>query len=530
MAIKIKKTSSYNGSGFYPQGEKGYVYLTSLQNEESEEAKSAYSKAQESVFNSVNQFSSEERLALAYSSLNALIAQERAAENQFLSSQLKISLEEVQMYGFKRLIESFNKILNLQSTYRSNIERIKMASQTSNKNAGQMDRLYSIVNYELPVVIEQTLKKILGENLENIEGLMTGQYDDLIKTECAEALTIALQTKYGIDSEADKEYAEFAQIMRSITASDPLISNIMKNYGISGEQLRASVEDKTKKGKQVSLSNIFLQRRGGNVFEDFVQKVIDSIKSDGKTISFQTGALNNMKADHIITVGINNAESLLKKLNYDNSVDNNSVRLKNIQLIENFLNSVEKANSSIVFVSDKNYNLKTSSFAAMKGFGAERPTLENLGGVLSRAGIDDIDDLIFGLANTGNMRINPSAAGMERYMATKIANFLFDDVVITDSLNDNTSSINRIHIFNLGNVYVPLSVLLQGVYTSLITVGSDYTQYVNVKYSPTSISYTEETDGLDPQDWDELYNSVIKASHVAFHFFGNFMDFVRQYL
>ena len=405
-----------------------------------------------------------------------------------------------------------------------------MAAQTQNKNTGQMDRLYSIVNYELPSVLENTLKLILGENLENIEGLMTGQYDEQIKKQCADALTEALRTKYSVGSEADKEYAEFAQMMRTITASDPLISNIMKNYGISGDQLRASIDAKRSKGQRVGSDNIFLQRRGGNVFEDFVQKVLDGIKSDGKTISFQTGALNNMKADHIIAIGINNAESLLKKLNYDNSVDNNSVRLKNIQLIENFLNNVEKANSSIVFVSDKNYNLKTDSFAAMKGFGAERPTLENLGGVLSRAGVDDIDDLIFGLANTGNMRINTSAAGMERYMATKIANFLFDDVVIADSLDDNISSINRIHVFNLGNIYIPLSVLLQGVYTSLMTIGADYTQYVNVKYSAAKISYTEQTDGLDPEDWNSLYNSVIKGSHVAFHFFGNFMDFVRQHL
>ena len=72
MAIGIKKNSSY--SGFYPKGQKNYVYLTSLQDEESQEAKDAYSAAQEEVFGSINQFTSEERLQQAYSSLIALIS------------------------------------------------------------------------------------------------------------------------------------------------------------------------------------------------------------------------------------------------------------------------------------------------------------------------------------------------------------------------------------------------------------------------------------------------------------------------
>lgn len=526
MAIKIKKTSSFNG--FYPTDSKKYVYLTSLSTEGSEEAQKTYEVAKNLVSSTVSSFSTNEKLDLAFSNLLSLAEREREAENQFLSTQLKINLQEVQAYGFKQLIDSFNSILNLESTYRSNIEKVKMMSEEN--SSGWIDRLYTITNYELPAVVEKTLQGILGKDLEHLEGLMTGMYDEQIRSECAEALAKALREKYAIGTEGDKYYAEFAQMMRSLTARSPLIQNIMRNYGLSGEQLRTSVISKQKANKAVNISNIYLQRRGGNVYEDFVQRVLSSIESDGKTVAINTGALNNMKADHILTIGLNNPESMLKQINKNLDIDDNSTRLKNIQLFEEFFKDIERAKSSIVFVSDKNYNLKTSSFAAMKGFGAERPTLENLGGVLSRAGMSDVDDMIFALANTGNMRFNTDASGLEKYLATKIANFLFDDVVITDQLDNLTSSVNRIHVFNLGNIYVPLSVLLQGVYSSLTNIKSDYTQYVNVKYSAAKISYKEQTDGLDEGDWSSLYNEVITSSHVAFHFFGNFMNFVKAYL
>jgi hypothetical protein len=42
----------------------------------------------------------------------------------------------------------------------------------------------------------------------------------------------------------------------------------------------------------------------------------------------------------------------------------------------------------------------------MKGFAAESPTLNNLAGVLAKANVEGIEDLIFTLANTGNERYN----------------------------------------------------------------------------------------------------------------------------
>jgi hypothetical protein len=72
-------------------------------------------------------------------------------------------------------------------------------------------------------------------------------------------------------------------------------------------------------------------------------------------------------------------------------------------------------------------------------------------------------------------------------------------------LEKNSSSINRIHVFNLGEIYVPLSVFLSATLQALNNIETDYTNYVNVTISPTSLSYTEQKDGLTESDWSVLY-------------------------
>ena len=57
---------------------------------------------------------------------------------------------------------------------------------------------------------------------------------------------------------------------------------------------------------------------------------------------------------------------------------------------------------------------------------------------MNKVGDNNLDDLIFVLLNTGNgmMRSNRESETVEirKYIATKIGQFLFDDVAITESL------------------------------------------------------------------------------------------------
>jgi predicted hydrocarbon binding protein len=143
-----------------------------------------------------------------------------------------------------------------------------------------------------------------------------------------------------------------------------------------------------------------------------------------------------MKADHIITIGLGNLEQKLTEIvNQEKGKGEASVRMKNIKALENFLTDIRDLTGSIVFVSDKNYRLDSQSFATQKGFAAESPSFENMGKIMGRAmskNMADLEDLIFVLANTGSGRINGEKEDIEKYLATMIGNFVFDDVVITD--------------------------------------------------------------------------------------------------
>jgi hypothetical protein len=128
------------------------------------------------------------------------------------------------------------------------------------------------------------------------------------------------------------------------------------------------------------------------------------------------------------------------------------------------------------------------------------------------------------------MRFSTEVNSVERFLATTIGNFLFDDIVITESLNNNKSNVNRIHILNLNGIYIPLSVFLEAAYQAFINIEDDYTKYVKVKYHSKNIEYSEQTDGLTSSDWDKLYNNVTTGSTVSFHFFGDFTSYISNFI
>lgn len=513
------------GEAFYPPRDSlGYVYLTSLGGEEGWEAKFTADWAKNLVASKVNSFSSDFIMGKAFSSLNSLIYKEIAAEQAFLSKYLKIDLETVKSYGFGQLIQSFNKILGYESSFNTYIQNIKnMAAEGKD---GKVSRFYKLVNEDFPKALTDTVQKIIGSGYESFKAFLDGKLDDQIKEQTAAALTNKLKSIYGHKKNMEAE-PELAALLQSLESSDALIQQLLQNYGATPEQLRMKAEEKgIKELANFKASKILLHRRGGNAFEILENRILNSISVQGNKIVLHTGAANNMKADHIITFGLSeSAEELAQSISGSGKIDG-SVRLKNIQTIENFLTNIKQANSEVVFISDKNYNLKTESFAQNKGFAAETPTLQNLAGVLRRANIDNIEDLVFALANTGDRRYNKDASNMEAFIATKIANFLFDDIVITDQLDDNLSSPSRIHVFDLGGVYIPLSVFLEGVYFSLQGIEGQFDDYVKVKYHATNIPYAEQTDGLTESDWQTLYGHVISKSTISIHFFGNFIEFI----
>ena len=530
-------------TAWYPDRvEKRYVYLTSLQLEENSRAQEVFNEATNIIETSKASFGGGAAFRQAYSNLQSLISTERSAEESFLASNLSgVTMDQVRAYGFKEMVESFNRILSFESTYRTNIQRVLAMDSQQGGGTGQIDRLYALLNYSLPEGLGKFLTRLLGDSLENVEKLTSGQYDNEILQEASKIIKQEIEKVYGEGGSASAEYVEFAELMQKLLNEGTFVNQVLVGYGVAPEQLRqqltstqqAIASGKSKKN-QIVPKDLMLQRQGGNMFEIFVNQVIQAVGESFRGNTIATGKLNNMKADHVITIGLGNLEQKLTEMvNQEKGKGEASVRMKNLKAIENFLTDISDLTGSIVFVSDKNYRLDSQSFATQKGFAAETPTFENLEKIVGRAmskNMTDLEDLIFVLANTGSGRINGEKEDIERYLATMIGNFVFDDVVITDQLNDQTSSVNRIHVFNLGNIYIPLSVFLQAVYEALQNVDKDFSDYVNVHISPNKLDYKKQTDGLTQEDWSKLYQKVISEGHVAFHFFGNFIQFVKQYL
>ena len=118
-----------------------------------------------------------------------------------------------------------------------------------------------------------------------------------------------------------------------------------------------------------------------------------------------------------------------------------------------------------------------------------------------------------------------------RVIALNIADFLFDDVTITDALDTYSSNLNVIHIFNLNGILVPLSVFLEGVAHSIENNWEEILNYVSVSFHAKRVSYN--TDGnkeLTEQDWVNFYQAKLSNNTVSIHFFGDFVNFIMENL
>jgi hypothetical protein len=69
---------------------------------------------------------------------------------------------------------------------------------------------------------------------------------------------------------------------------------------------------------------------------------------------------------------------------------------------------------------------------------------------------DKADALIFALTNIGPDTLSEDTTQVSRYISSLIGYFLFDDINM-----DVDTNFKGIHLFNLGNIYVPFSSFLQ---------------------------------------------------------------------
>lgn len=540
MANKTNNSFLPYKSSYYPTLDSStdprqYVYFTSLILEPSVIENAQYISAATLVSESHSIFSAD-LLKQSYSNLLSLYNRERQAEVAFINESLKLDYDP-ETISIKQLIDSMNKILNFESTYKTNVEKL-LNPQEDKRD--QNDRLYSLANYELSDALQTALDKQITPILRNnVHRLEEASLYEEISTILRQVVLDTLQKVYINNSEKAKKnagYTEFINMLSQMSSNDQLLHDLLSAYGVNPEQLKEKVLKDVGSAITKSKNAIAVSKgkgKGGFAFEALVEAIGRQVVSAAKGEVKSTGALGNMKADQIITFDISiDIDKIGDFIDKQQGQGESSTRMKNINALKEMFESIRETKGNIVFVSDKLYDLSRENF---EGFTAESPSVDVAAKILEKAGVnqDVLKHLIFLSVNSGEGRINgKNTDDITTFIASAIGNFVFDDTVITKELEEDAGlrDVNRLHVFNLNNIYVPLSVLLKGLHDSLVAASKDAKGYVNVGISPGNIVYEKQQDELTKRDWTEVYNRALTQTKFHIHFFKNFADFVRQAL
>lgn len=494
----------------------------------------------------------------SYSNLNFLWRSQREAEKQFISNYLKIDLN----FNSENEVTSLMKVFSIfqdRSILEDSLNKIKALEKgdEDTKYKGKETAIYYLLNDTLPSAINKATKEFVSTlqedgdvNMDVIEKLSIS-----ISQKLSEEINYRLATGYVTEDE--NLYKDFLARLEEMQMKEDLVRRIFEGYGLTADKLHTAFEtqSKDKKNQKLSQKEILssitknVQKQAGNVFEIIASTILDQMgneiskaaSNDFKFTVTETGQLNYMKADQIVFVGnvdidVEKLQEEYKSIVRQVSQETKSRREQNIVALSNMLENVRKAASAVIEISDKNYKLTGESLGSGKnsgGFTAESPNLNTLSTVLSHGQISSaqLDDLIFILANTGKELINTEGIeDVTKVIALNIASFLFDDITITDALDDIHSTTTVIHLFNLDGVMVPLSVFLEAAYIAFSQNTLEYENYVKVHFSPGGSKEPNYLkDGLTMSDWDEFYNDKLQNSKVTIHFFGDFINFIKQH-
>lgn len=479
---------------------------------------------------------SDELKQQSLDSLRKLYITERNKEADFLEKN-DVTLKSRQ--NWDGLVKGFNEIYNSKNVFYRNIELIQKIGEGSNQ--GRIDIISNFQSYLKSAAYDFIQKIDLKEfyEINTVDFAHQVVKDAWVKMYSASDSIAALKKDEEDINKSIQAYSDLRDIFSQLDYNDSIFTEIikeidLKNFDTFLQKLREQGKG-IKKIRENNLPNFTVGSKGtaGNLLEISTTAFLNSLEGmKGATI--RTGQ-TLQKADLIqilnydLDVDLSELQNLLvSKV----ETDDNKIRTKSIERIKKLYDNFTKGD--IVFISDKNYTLTSKYFASKGGFSAQsKVTLSNLKGFFSYLNTsagrkENIEDLIFVMANTGDKNfLNQDKSTIQRYLATKIAYFLFDDITITESLTP--PDVNAIHIFNLDNIYIPLSVFLEAAYEGLTNINpDDYRRFVKVAFVPEPYQYKDQTDGLDNLDWETERKRREENSYITYHFFGDFVNFIKE--
>lgn len=556
-----------NTTAWYPKDNfTNYAYVDSLKGYISNpNANTAYNGAHAALDAAHSSLSASE-IDQAFSLLNNLWQSERQKEKDFIKTNLKVDIDFSTGNEIKQLVEGINFFQN-NSVFKSTVDfisKIEWDSETGRwaSEKGQNEEFYALFKWIIPDNIAQTIKNfnfapylnnpeqgaeilsnLIGQNIRNI----------------FEEKRIALSKKSELNSE-EQEFQQLMDVILDASAKNHFIADVLTAYSVNIPKILTAFK-KLSKASESPVDGLnpddFIKRpvgngMAGNAYEAFTDRILEGLagawnssNGDIKITTMATGSLNFMKPDELLffaqgEVNTGALEKAFKDRVKEIAKDDRSVRAQNMEGMKVLKQQLE--NVTIVEISEKNYNLLGSSFddRAKKngaGFTAQQNvSLDVLNGVLSRSNLPSatIGDLIFILVNSGSGMMNGDYSDAIHVVEAAIANMLFDDAQLSDEFDDNQSSVTTIHVFNLDGIYMPLSVLLEGIYNASQNAYKNMNDWLDVRFvAKRGTPNTEDSDNgkdLTKDDWNSFYQFKRSNNVLNIHFFGDFINWVKQNL
>lgn len=447
------------------------------------------------------------------------------------------------------LIKGFTVLFTSEDAFKRNAQLLSQVKE--NKSS-----IYHNFTAYLSSYVQTAARDIIGKNKDSLihqdlNSILPKLTDDIIELALKRMFKMTdlkLQNGYIETNSKNQEKLEGQEIQAfkflldkiKLFMNSPFKQLVIEELGLTKEfieeTLRIKINNSIKGNKRQRLPLLKSSIRNGNIrgsVQEHFEKVLGSLAGEELNlrignnvmwVDIETG-YRGAKTDVLLHNLQTTAEGHIPDIEqlYSTAGDDNSKRINAMNNSEKFFNLLHQAEGEIIFISDKNYQIKSN----FDGFSAQGDiTLENLKALLNKVHYPgDIDKLYGYLSNCGsNMLLGTGKASeVLNGVATYIGHFLFDDLTITGDLG----GVNRVHLLNLSGFYMPLSVYLGAVLNAARSAEEDVSNYASAHF------YGH---GEPPQahgwsgsgDFDTFRQTRLDESRIEIKFMANIADFIMS--
>lgn len=390
-----------------------------------------------------------------------------------------------------------------------------LANQVKIDEEGFPDYLHDLLESNLDDIMDDAIDRMLRSKRTNKSKDQTQPYLEFRKAlnanpQCKAVFRAGLQKIYGLSGIIDRLSENF---------STDISSNWIGKSGKKSVSFSSSLESKV----QIKVGlNRGGGQQGGLATEEAAAQLVKVLNEDMSAV--RTGQ-TNVKADYIISIG----GWGLDDLDLEESV--NSVgRERGQQLvdaIDKILDDYDKG--FLIYVNAKDYmTATTDDFRGFKsGEDIKLSKYQSLS-LRSETSAASVNKFVGAIMNTMKGAVGEKyQRDLTTLLAGDLAAFLFDDF---KTIGDNApqDSVNRLHLFLLNSVYVPLSYLLywSGIAIEEAADGRNINNYFSASISNVEISYPDPP--YNSAMWEQQRTDALEKIKVGGKFLKNFSDIVAE--